>query len=337
MPFDVKTPSGMALLPWKQVAFWAHSSIQVRRADPERPEFRLIKGMCKPAAKLICNLFLICALPAADVRAQQGQQAQSGEGSAYGSKFFDQLSTIFGRFRDADLQRVFREAQPIQCSELAGRKGEWRTVAFFNEDRKLGSWYRESLEDVKADLSLYIFKGNCRGDQGRVQVVTEYPTAAGMEAYRQNRIPLELVDITLNDPVEAVVDPRTMAYTFVLPYLFLTERNPAKIYSLNAPDRYAAYAPDVASRWECKAVASKDVTYRFLICRTATIPRGAAAQNQDWKPSFGSSAFFVLSDGTEAKTSVQLSFGDVTGSAEKSPEETPDTPSPARPALDRKK
>jgi len=267
---------------------------------------------------------------------QQEQDVQSAEGSAYGSEFFDQLRGIFGMFRDADLQRVFQEAQPIQCSELVGRDGEWRTVAFFNEDRALGSWCRESLEDVKADLSLYIFKGVCRGDQGTVKVGTEYPTAAGIEAYRQRRIPLELVDVTVNDPVEAVMDPRTMAYTFVLPYLFLTDRNPRKIYSLSAPDRYSAYAQDVASRWECKTVSSKDVTYRFLICRTATIPREPAARDRNWKPFFGSTAFFILSDGYEAKTSVNLSFGDEVLPLKKPTEAEPASVPPKSPPLKEK-
>jgi hypothetical protein len=267
-------------------------------------------NVCEQILRTFCAFFLIFVSMSADLSAQQGRETQSGKDSAYGSRFFDQLLTIFGRFRDADLQRVFQKAQAIQCSELVGRKGKWRTVAFFNENRKLGSWYRESLEDVKADLSLYTFKGACRGDQETVRVVTEFPTAAGIEAYRQNRIPLELVDVTVNDPVDAVVNPRTMAYTFVLPYLFLTERSPAKIYSLNAPDRHAGYAQDVASRWECKIVSSEDVTYRFLICRTATIPQGLDARNGKWEPSFGSTAFFVLSDGYEAKTSVNLSFGD---------------------------
>jgi hypothetical protein len=99
-------------------------------------------------------------------------------------------------------------------------------------------------------------------------VSTEFPTAAGIGAYRQGEIGLDQIAVTVNDPVNAVLDTRTMAYTFVLPYLFLTERTPAKIYSLNAPDRDAAYATDVASRWECKTVSSKDVTHCF------NLPRG---------------------------------------------------------------
>ena len=285
--------------------------------------------MSKTGLKLPYAFLLVCALLAADLHAQQ-DQVQSGEESIYGAFFFDQLRSIFGRFREADLQRVFQEAQPIQCSELVGRKGEWRTVAFFNEDRELGDWCRESLEEVKADLAVYTFKGVCSGDQGRVQVATEFPTAAGIEAYNHHEIDLNQIDVTVNDPVNAALNPRTMAYTFDLPYLFLTgRRGSTNVYSLEAPDRDARYATDVTSRWECKSVSSKDVTYRFLICRAATVPRNAAARNQKWEPSFGASAIFILSDGTEAQTSVNLSFGDGTHPNEK-PVDTAPAPRPRR-------
>jgi hypothetical protein len=304
--------------------------VQIGRFDPEAIEMHPIRMSQKFLRPFLLPIF---AMLAAGLPAQQEQQAQSGEERAYDSKFFDQLRSIFGRFRDSDLQRVFKEAQPIQCSELVGRKGEWRPVAFFNEDRKLGDWCRENLEEVKADLALYTFKGVCNGDRETVQVSTEFPTTASIEAYGQNRIDWDQVDVTVNDPVKAILDPRTMAYTFELPYLFLTERTPMKVYSFNAPDRNAAYATDVASHWECKAVSSKDVTYRFLICRTATVPQGAATRNRKWEPSFGSSAFFVLSDGTEAKTSVNLTFGDEASPSEKPVDSVPS--SPPRPVLKR--
>ena len=270
----------------------------------------------------------------AHIPAQQGQQIPPPEESTYGSKFFDQLRSIFGRFRDADLQRVFQQAKPIQCPELVGRKGEWRPVAFFNEDRRLGDWCRESLEEVKTDLAVYTFKGVCSGDQGAVQVSTEFPIAESIEDYNRQKIDLNQIDVTVNDPVTAVFSPQTMAYTFALPYLFLTgHQGSINIYSFVAPNKAAAYATDVTSRWECKAVSSNDVTYRFLICRTATVPRGTAARHQNWEPSFGASAFFILSDGTEAQTSVNLSFGNGDRPTV-SPTETtaPGTP-PSRPYL----
>jgi hypothetical protein len=294
--------------------------------------------MSNKAMRLLCPLLFVGALTAAGIPARQEQQAPSGEQTAYGSKFFDELRTIFGRFRDSDLQRVFQEAQPIQCSELVGRQGEWRTVAFFNENRELGDWCRESLEEVKSDLAVYTFKGTCSGDQGTVEVGSEFPTSAGIEAYNHREIDLNQIDVTVNDPVHARLDPQTMAYTFELPYLFLTgQRGTMKIYSLMAPDRDSAYATDVTSRWECKSVSSKDVTYRFLICRTATVPRGPVRRNERYVPAFGASAFFILSDGTEAQSSVNLSFGDETHPADKPAATAPPPPdtSVPRPTLKR--
>jgi hypothetical protein len=129
-----------------------------------------------------------------------------------------------------------------------------------------------------------------------------------------------------------------MAYTFELPYLFLTGRKGSvNLYSLIAPDRDAAYATEVTSRWECKAVSSKDVTYRFLICRVATVPSGRLPRNQKWEPAFGASAFFILSDGTEAQTSVNLSFGDGTQAGEKPAAPQPDPASLPRPSLKKTK
>ncbi len=286
--------------------------------------------------KLSAFLFLAWVLLGADLPAQHEQEAQSGEKSAYGSGFFDQLHRIFGKFREADLQHVFQEARPIGCSELVGRKGEWRTVAFFNENRELGNWCRESLEEVKTDLAIYTFTGVCSGDKGTIQVATEFPTAASIEAYNHGEIDLNKIDITVNDPVNASLNPRTMAYTFDLPYLFLTGRQGStNVYSLVAPDRDAAYAGHVASHWECKAVSSEDVTYRFIICRVVTVPKGTLARNQTWEPSFGSSAFSILSDGTEAKTSVNLSFGEGIQASEKPADTTPTPTSSERPSLKR--
>lgn len=291
-------------------------------------------GMNKNLRDLFGVLILLGALMPAHSIGQQ-RQDQSGEEGTYGSRFFDQLRTIFGKFRDSDLQRVFQDAQPIQCTELLGRKGQWRPVAFFNEDRSLGDWCREDLEEVKTDLSVFTFLGDCEG-QGKVQVASEFPTTASFEDYRQRRIELNQIDVTVNDPVKAVVSPRTMAYTFDLPYLFKTPQGKRDVYSLAAPDSRAVYAPDVSSRWECKAVSSKDVTYRFLICRVSTVPQRALQRNQKWEPVFGSSAYFILSDGTEAKSSVNLTFDAESSSGEKPADAAPASDSHPRPTLKRK-
>src|SRR5947208_5979609 len=98
--------------------------------------------------------------------AQHETQIPPRQESQYGRRFFIQLKGIFGRFREADLDRVFDSAVPIQCSELINDKGEWRTVAFFNENRELGDWYRSNLEEVKHDLAVFTFGGVCRGEHG---------------------------------------------------------------------------------------------------------------------------------------------------------------------------
>ncbi len=268
--------------------------------------------MPRTAVRFFRVPFLLCILSLpAGVHAQRQRQMQPPDENAYGSKFFDQLRGIFGTFRNSDLQRVFQMAQPIQCSELVVGKGEWRTVAFFNEDRSLGEWCRNSIAEVKSDLSVYTFKGPCAGDQGAVQVTTEFPVGASIDAYNQGRIGLDQIDVNVNAPVTANFDPRTQAYIFELPYLFLVGReNNRNVYSHIAPRVDDGYAPEVTNRWECKAVKSSDVTYRFLICRTATVARNRSQRYQNRDPDFGASAYFILSDGMEAQTSVNLSFGD---------------------------
>jgi hypothetical protein len=297
-----------------------------------------IQKIMNKLALQIFTLFIFNVLTVSEIPAQQDRDQDSqSEENAYGSKFFDQLRSIFGKFQNADLQKVFQDAQPIQCSELVGRKGEWRPVAFFNEDRKLGDWCRESLEEVKADLTVYTFKGSCSQDKvGTVQVTTEFPTAASLDAYHSRQINLNQVDITVNDPVSASLNPKTMAYTFNLPFLFLKNNGPKKLYSFMAPDRDSVYASDMSSRWECKAVSSTDVTFRFLICRVSLAPQ-KMRRNETWEPTFGSSAFFILSDGTEAQSSVHMTFGDGANSGDKPEEAAPESKAPPRPVLKRGK
>jgi hypothetical protein len=267
-------------------------------------------SMNKMVLGLIFGALVSGSVSLANLTAQPSQ-AKAGEEGTYGDKFFDQLRTIFGMFRDADLERVFQAAHQIQCSELIGQTGQWRPVAFFNEDRSLGDWCHNNLQEVKSDLSVYSFKGDCGGKTESVRVGTEFPTAAGFESYRQKSIELRQVDVIVNDPVNVALNRRTKAYTFDLPYLFLNPIETRGAYSFIPPDRDASYAKGVTSRWECKTVSSKDVTYRFLICRVSTIPQvGSISRNQGWVPSFGSSAFFILSDGMEAKSSVNFTFGD---------------------------
>ena len=246
--------------------------------------------------------------------AQHETQIPPRQESQYGRRFFIQLKGIFGRFREAVLDRVFDSAVPIQCSELINDKGEWRTVAFFNENRELGDWYRSNLEEVKHDLAVFTFGGVCRGEHGPVQLTTKFPVTESIEAYTQQKIGLEQVEVNGNAPIRAAFDPSTSAYTFDLPYLFLIKQDDsgADLYSLDPPrlaDRQR-YATDVIDHWDCKSVTAGSVTYQFLICKTTTLPRIPSLRNQPQRPSFGASAYFILSDGEEASSNVKLTFND---------------------------
>jgi hypothetical protein len=262
-------------------------------------------------------------------------QPQTSDNGQYGRRFFVQLRGIFGRFRDSDLQRAFEMAKPIQCSDLINEKGEWRTVAFFNEKRELGDWYRANFEEVKSDLSVFQFKGVCRGDRGPVQLTTKFPVTESMEAFENGKIGLDEVDVNVNAPVGAFFDSRSGAYSFDLPYLFLvSQQDNESLYSLDPPhllDR-DKYATEVRDHWDCKSVAADAVTYQFLICRTTTLPRSMTGRNQNVAPAFGASAYFILSDGKEASSSVKLSFDD--SSNTKRPVEDLSVPTPEEePAL----
>src|SRR5262249_37653904 len=114
-----------------------------------------------PKMAFLLLAIVLCSAAAAYAQREQLIQPPDEAQTQYGRKFFVQLRALFGRFRDSDLQRAFERAQPIQCSELVNDKGEWRTVAFFNERRDLGDWYRRSLDEVKNDLSAFVFKGVC--------------------------------------------------------------------------------------------------------------------------------------------------------------------------------
>jgi hypothetical protein len=280
---------------------------------------------------------VLALFAAASALPMQRDQSQPQD-EAYGSRFFEQLREIFGKFRDSELLRVFEAAEPIQCSELLTGKGEWRTVAFFNEDRSLGDWCRNNIEEVREDLAVYRFKGACQGNRGSIEVTTEFPVSESIDAYNQGRIRLNQVDVTANEPVRVSFESRSQAYAFNLPYLFLVgRRGTTNVYSLIAPTAGSEYAPDVLSRSECKAVKSNDITFRFLICRTSTVPRARSSKDLEYRPSFGASAYFILSDGVQAESSVSLSFGEGTPvplvpSNEPAPAPVPSPAGPAKAA-----
>jgi hypothetical protein len=269
-----------------------------------------VSGTAAKVARVLC--LTIVLLGAGTLYAQREREIQPPQSSQYGRRFFLQLRAIFGRFRDTDLRRVFDAAQPIQCSELINDPGEWRAVAFFNEKRELGDWYRSSLEEVKSDLSAFIFKGVCRGDRGSVALTTKFPVTEALDAYNHGRIRLDEIDVNVNAPVRAAFDEQTQAYSFDLPYLFLiSQQGNENVYSLDPPrleDR-EKYAADVINHWECKSVTAEAVTYQFLICHTMTLARDPRMRSQQ-RAAFGASAYFILSDGKEASSSVKLTFND---------------------------
>src|SRR4026209_470684 len=119
-------------------------------------------------------LFCLTLILSANAYAQRETELPPAQEAEYGSRFLDQLQKIFGRFRDTDLKRVFQSAQPILCSELVTDKGEWREVAFFNENRKLGDWYRTTLDEIRNDLAVYVFKGACGGRRAAAQLTTKF-------------------------------------------------------------------------------------------------------------------------------------------------------------------
>jgi hypothetical protein len=262
---------------------------------------------------LLCGIVLLVTSIATLSAQRERQIPPPDDGGDFGTKFFSQLRSIFGKFRDDDLNRVFQLAEPIRCSELVTGKGEWREVAFFNEKRSLGDWYRESLDEVRSDLSVYIFRGSCRGEHDPIQLITKFPVSESEEAYFAGKTKLDQVDVNVNAPVTITYDTRSGAYTFGLPYLYLiSQQGPEGIYSLK-PKRFGdTYATNVVNTWDCKSAASRDITYRFLICRTSTMERGAySSRNQSRStPAYGSNAYFILSDGSEARSTVTMTFGD---------------------------
>jgi hypothetical protein len=282
----------------------------------------------------VIAIFLFhCASAAAQPRRLEGPTVdRSNNESDTETKFFYQLRSLFGRFRDGDLDRAFAAAQSIQCSELVSDNGEWRPVAFFNEDRRLGDWYHSTLEDVKRELSQYTFSGTCNSDRSNVRLVTKFPVMESIKRYNSGRIPFNEIHLNTNPAVIAYFEPRTQIYTFELPYLYIDpEKSTGQaVYSLLAARLDDRPAREVTNHWECKSVRADDVTFQFLICQTWTMPSDPAVRKQS-RPSFGSSAYFILSDGREASTSVKLSFG---GNEDKTPPPVPppDTaPPPDRP------
>jgi hypothetical protein len=233
------------------------------------------------------------------------------DNSAAVSKFNSQLQLVFGRFSDADLQLVFRSANAIRCEELVEGKGQWKPVAFFNDNRSISAWYHRSLEEVKSDLREYTFKGTCKNFRDTVQVTTKFPIAESIDSFNSHKIKFSEIEVNVNAAVDAVYDPRLQTYSFDLPYMFLRDhRDGMRFYTLT-PRKIVDrdnYERDVVDHWDCKAVLEQDLTYQFLICRVTLAKVSSLRRGGVGRSPFGASAYLILSDGKEGSASVRYSF-----------------------------
>jgi hypothetical protein len=258
--------------------------------------------------KALLLLMVVAVMLPAELAAQR---ERAGE-----EKFFDQLKSLFGRFREEDLRRSFDRAAPLQCSDLTSDPGEWRPVAFFNEDRKLGDWYYRSLAEVKMEFSVFTFEGHCDSNQSNVRLITKFPVRDSLDRYAAGRLPLKDVQVKTNAPVTASFNVGMQSYRFELPYLYssVSARTAEAVYSLYPPRAADRYATNVTNHWDCKSVRATDVTFQFMICETATLPRDVR-RGREGDQTFGTYAYFILSDGKEALTSTRLVFSGSSGSS----------------------
>lgn len=258
---------------------------------------------------------MLCALSGpAQIRRQV--PAPAPESGDFGSKFFDDLRSLFGRLQRGDLDRAFQRAQAVHCSDLVEAKGEWKQVAFLNDDRSLGDWHFDSIDEVKRDLVKFVFSGRCPSEQGPVRVATSYPVQETFERFQKGQIPISKVVISDNDPVTVIFDRPSEAYTFELPYLYIERRSSTgNIYTLTPPLTNSLPDPTVVEEFRCKALSDAELTYRFLLCRTRVAPRDPRNQRQNERQALGNAAYYIFSDGKEASSSVKLSFGDAAADA----------------------
>jgi hypothetical protein len=228
--------------------------------------------------------------------------AAAPQSSDFSTKFFDDLRLLFGRLQQSELDQAFRQAKPIRCSDLVGQTGDWKEVAFLNDDRSLGDWYHSSIEEVKRELAKYVFSGLCRGEQGPLKVATSYPVDESSKSP-----PLQIRD---NDPVSVIFDSRSETYTFELPYLYFTGTQPsgAFLYSLFPPFRTSRPRKDVAEEFRCKALSGAELAYRFLLCRTRVVETDRRVRPVSTIKPLGNAAYEILSDGREANSTVKLTF-----------------------------
>jgi hypothetical protein len=272
----------------------------------------------------VCVFFLMFPL-ISDAQIRRPVSAPAQENGDFGSKFFEDLGILFGRLQQSDLDRAFQRAKPARCSDLVGQTGEWKEVAFLNDDRKLGDWHYSNIDDVKRDLAAFVFSGICRGEVGPVKVATSYPVEESYDRFKEGKIPFSKIVINDNDPVSVIFDRTMEAYVFQLPYLYLeSQTNSDVVYTLTPPKMISRPETTVSLEFRCKALSDAELTYRFLLCRTRVANRDPHIENQNVKQPLGNAAYYILSDGKEASASVKLDFGGGPDSAAEKAEAQPD-------------
>lgn len=298
----------------------------------ETPVKRTYHGcIVKPLAKLAG--FLVLAL-AVSAQAQVRQRVPTPEeGGDFGSKFFDDLRGLFGKLLQSELDRAFQRARPAQCQDLISQKGEWKQVAFLNDDRTLGDFHYTNIDEVKNDPVQFVFAGACRTIDGPVKVYTSYPVEESYRKYRERRIPFSQVVVSDNDPVSVMFDKPTDTYVFQLPYLYLERKDrDGALYTLTPPLLTSRPDSSVSEEFRCKALSDPELTYRFMLCRTRVVDRDERlqAQKRGSPQPLGNAAYYILSDGKEASSTVKLSFGDDVAPVATTPSEN--QPLPEEPA-----
>jgi hypothetical protein len=221
----------------------------------------------------------------------------------FASEFFGDLGRLFGRLQQSELARAFDQAKPIQCSDLVQDGGQWKQVAFLNDNRKIANWHYDSIDAVKRDPVTFVFSGGCRSEIDPVSVATSYPVQESVEQFQAGRIAFSEIVMSHNDPVTVSLDTNKNAYSFLLPYLYVERKTAFRIsYTLTPPLTTSKPEETVAEEFHCKALSDTALTYRFLLCRTQLVAHTSSIRD------LGNSGYYVLSDGKEASSSVKLQF-----------------------------
>lgn len=227
----------------------------------------------------------------------------------FGAKFLDDLKTLFGRLETSELNSAFQRARAIRCSDLLGRSGEWKDVGFLNDNRNLAAWHYEDIDSVKDDPVRFVFSGMCSTDQAALRLATRYPIKESFNQYRKGGIPLSKVAVRDNPPVSVIFDRATNSYTFQLPFLYAEGKSREETtYTLEPPTSGSRPEAGLADEFRCKAISDTDLTYRFLLCRTALVNLNAVNSKDRMPDSPNGWAYYILSDGREASSTVNLSF-----------------------------